>query len=327
MNSHDGQTLGVVVARGTRSAIHAYGHGAVIKVPHQSTPAEWILAEANYSEAARAVGAPVPRLLGIEPIAGRPASVWERIEGTSMWEQIVQRPARSAALGRALADIQLDLFQLVPPVTLPSQRDRLVSKVRISAATVDPALARALDVLPPRAGPPRLCHGDLHPSNVILSPKGPVIVDWFDASCGDAVADVARTYLTLLGDGAAAPRHLPGSDGRMLALLTEAYLARLRAPLDIDDELLACWQAVQAVARMSEGVARDVLLDVWSQFDERVQAAAASRTADQSSSNTAPVAAMTRSPFSGHGSTTRAPASRAINAPAARSQSSVSRWK
>jgi aminoglycoside phosphotransferase (APT) family kinase protein len=275
MNSHGGQALGDVVARGTRSTIHAYGKGAVIKVPHPSTPTDWILAEADYSEAVYAVGAPVPRLLGVERIDGRPASVWERINGVSMWQQIVERPELSGELGRALADIQLDLFELVPPVTLPSQRDRLVSKIRVSAATVDASLSRALDVLPTSAGPPRLCHGDLHPSNVILAANGPVIVDWFDASRGDPIADVARTNVTLLGDGAAAPRHLPGSDGRMLARLTDAYLARLRAPLDIDDDVLARWQAVQAVARVSEGVPRAVLLEVWSQFEEPAAQAAA----------------------------------------------------
>src|SRR5438552_1858055 len=155
--------LGDLVARGTRSSIHAYGRGAVIKVPHPSTPNEWIKFEAQYADAARAAGAPVPRLLGLEQLSGRDASVWERVEGTSMWQRIVDQPERSAELGRLLAGLQLALFELVPPVALPSQHDRLVSKIRWSAATVEGSLARALELLPAPAGPPRLCHGDLHP--------------------------------------------------------------------------------------------------------------------------------------------------------------------
>lgn len=277
MSSDAGQLLGEVVARGTRSSIHAYGSGAVIKVPDPSTPADWITAEAEYTEAVRAVGARVPTLLGIENICGRPASVWERIEGTSMWQHVIEEPARSAELGRSLADIQLGLFELVPPMTLPSQRDRLVSKIRSSAAAgFDASLGRALDHLPPVAAVARLCHGDLHPSNVILTDSDPVIVDWFDASRGDVVADVARTLLTLRGDGGATPRHLPGSDSTTLGVLEAAYLAQLRTRLELDDELLRQWQAVQAVARMSEGVPRDALLESWRQFDEpALQAAAA----------------------------------------------------
>jgi aminoglycoside phosphotransferase (APT) family kinase protein len=270
--------LGDIVARGTRSSIHAYGRGAVIKVPHPSTPAGWIRFEAQYAEAARAAGAPVPRLLGIEEMSGRTASVWERVEGTSMWQRVVDRPELSAELGRLLADVQCALFELVPPVTLPSQRDRLVSKIRSSAATVDRSLARALLVLPEAAGRPRLCHGDLHPSNVILGHHEPVIVDWFDASRGDPVADVARTLVTLVGDGGQAPRHLPGSDRQTLSALSEAYLSRLGEQLEIRQDLVTRWEAIQAVARMAEGVPHGTLLEIWRRFEKTdsfaVQAAA-----------------------------------------------------
>jgi aminoglycoside phosphotransferase (APT) family kinase protein len=257
--------LGDVVARGSRSSVHAYGRGAVIKVPEPSTPDSWIVFEARYAEAARGAGAPVPRLLGMEQIDGRAASVWELVEGQSMWQHVIDRPARSTELGRLLAELQLSLFGVVPPITLPRQRDRLASKIR-RAARVDASLARALDVLPPQTSSPRLCHGDLHPSNVLLGRDGPMIVDWFDASRGDPMADIARSSVTLLGDGAEPPRHLPGSDRATLSVLTDAYLARLGEQLEIDPDLLARWQAVNAVARIAEGVPSGVLLEVWTRF-------------------------------------------------------------
>ena len=258
---------GDLVASGSRSSVHSYGRGAVVKVPAPSTPEGWIRFEARYAEAARAAGAPAPRLLGIEQIAGRTASVWERVDGTSMWDHVAERPHRGAELGRLLADVQHDLVVLVPPVTLPRQRDRLMSKIRLAAATVDASLARALEFVPPQAGTPCLCHGDLHPSNVLLGRDGPVIVDWFDASRGDPIADVARSSLLLLSEGADPPRHLPGADRATLGVLTDAYLARLGEHLEIDHELLARWQAVNAVARIAEGVPRGALLEVWARFE------------------------------------------------------------
>ena len=255
-----------MVARGTRSAIHAYGRDAVVKVPAPSTPDSWIHFEAEYAAAARESGAPVPRLLGLEQVGGRPASVWERVDGTSLWQHIVDTPAHSAQSGSLLADIHEALFQLVPPVRLPSQRDRFVTKIRLAAATIDAAHADAIALLPPAREPGRLCHGDLHPSNIILSSRGPVIVDWFDASRGDPAADVARTSVILLAEGADAPPHLPGADRATLDRLTAAYLARMGEHRDISDDLLARWQAVNAVARMAEGVRRDVLIGVWTRF-------------------------------------------------------------
>jgi aminoglycoside phosphotransferase (APT) family kinase protein len=260
------RSLGELVARGSRSSVHAYGRGAVVKVPAPSTPEGWIRAEARYADAARAAGAPAPRLLGVERIGGRAASVWERMDATSMWEHVLDRPARSEELGRLLADIQHDLFELVPPVALPRQRDRLMSKIRLAAATFEPSLAQALDLMPPQASTPRLCHGDLHPSNVLLGRDGPVLVDWFDASRGDPIADVARSSLVLLGDDTSPPRHLPGSDRATLRSLTDAYLARLAARIELDRELLDRWRAVNAVARMAEGVPRGALLEVWARY-------------------------------------------------------------
>jgi aminoglycoside phosphotransferase (APT) family kinase protein len=260
--------LGEVVAHGSRSWVHAYGRGAVAKVPKPTTPDSWILFEAEYGEAVRAVGAPAPALLGIETISGRQASVWERAAGVSMWQHVVERPDRSAEMGRLLAEVQQGLFELVPPVTLPAQRDRLTSKIRWSAANVDASLTVALALLPAEAGTPGLCHGDLHPSNVILSDDGPTIVDWFDASRGDRVADVARSLLTLAGDeGAAGPSHLPGSDRGTLGVLIDAYLLRMREALDISPDLLSRWQAINAAARLAEGLPRGPLLEVWRRLE------------------------------------------------------------
>jgi aminoglycoside phosphotransferase (APT) family kinase protein len=258
--------LGDIVARGSRSAVRAFGRGAVIKVPDADTPAEWILAEAEHVEAVRAAGAPAPRLLGIEEIAGRAATVWERVEGASMWERVIDRPDLGGQMGRLLADVQLGLFELVPPVTLPAQRDRLTSKIRRAAATVDGSLSRALELLPSRAEPLRLCHGDMHPSNVLLAADGPMIVDWFDASRGDPVADIARSLL-LLGDGTPTPAHLPGADSATLGVLRQAYLSRLRERLELSDDELALWQAVNAVARLAEGLSRAPLVELWNRFE------------------------------------------------------------
>jgi aminoglycoside phosphotransferase (APT) family kinase protein len=42
-----------------------------------------------------------------------------------------------------------------------------------------------------------LVHFDLHPDNVLLSTRGPVVIDWTNAHAGDADADLAMTWLIL----------------------------------------------------------------------------------------------------------------------------------
>lgn len=47
-----------------------------------------------------------------------------------------------------------------------------------------------------------LLHRDLHPANVILSPAGPVVIDWTNAAAGDPAVDVAIVWViaTSLGE-------------------------------------------------------------------------------------------------------------------------------
>lgn len=100
-------TLGELVARGSRSCVYAIGTTAVAKVPNNA---------ARYSVAAFEAGAPAPKLLGIETLNGRTASIWERVRGNSMWEEILRHPGYREAHARTLAEVEHGLVQLVPSV-------------------------------------------------------------------------------------------------------------------------------------------------------------------------------------------------------------------
>jgi aminoglycoside phosphotransferase (APT) family kinase protein len=69
-------------------------------------------------------------------------------------------------------------------------------------------LARLHDQLHQIAAPPswrgteigpgdRCLHLDLHPGNVMLTPGGPVVIDWSNAAAGQPAADVALTWLII----------------------------------------------------------------------------------------------------------------------------------
>ncbi len=262
-----GVGLGEQLATGSRSAVFAWGRDAVAKVPFAATPEAWIRFEALYAAAVHDAGAPVPRFHGIEMINGRAASIYERVHGRSMWEHMLQHPAQIASHTRSLAELQAHLFTLVPPLALPAQRDRLKCKIREASSRVDPSLIAALELLPPTT-PSRLCHGDLHPGNVIMANKGPVIIDWFDAARGDPVADIARTSLLMStrAHGQKGPGHLPGAQPDFLDLARASYLAAITDLLAPDGDDVRRWEAVVAVARLAEGIATNALLGIWNEW-------------------------------------------------------------
>jgi streptomycin 6-kinase len=52
----------------------------------------------------------------------------------------------------------------------------------------------------------RLLHMDFHPDNVLLSARGPVVIDWTNARAGEPALDIAMTWVICATSGGAAGR-------------------------------------------------------------------------------------------------------------------------
>jgi aminoglycoside phosphotransferase (APT) family kinase protein len=110
--------------------------------------------------------------------------------------------------------------------------------VEWAAATLADLHRRLHQVPPLRGAEPgdRILHLDLHPDNVILSSRGPVVIDWRNAREGPPDLDVALTAV-ILAQVAVDPAHSwAGSAG---ALLTAFLRSADSVPLSTLDAALA----------------------------------------------------------------------------------------
>jgi len=96
--------------------------------------------------------------------------VMERISGSSMVDFMSKRPWAIRRQGTVLADLHRRLHAIAPP-----------------------------DFLPPAPVGPGDCflHMDLHPLNVMISGKGPVVIDWPNAARGDPAVDVILAWVLM----------------------------------------------------------------------------------------------------------------------------------
>jgi tRNA A-37 threonylcarbamoyl transferase component Bud32 len=91
-----------------------------------------------------------------------------------------------------------------------------------------------LHALPSRSGNPdeRVLHLDLHPANVVLTSRGPVLIDWTNATDGPPDLDVALTAV-ILAQAAVEPGHEHADVAReMLAAFVEATGGQALSMLD-----------------------------------------------------------------------------------------------
>jgi aminoglycoside phosphotransferase (APT) family kinase protein len=101
--------------------------------------------------------------------------VMEHVDGDTMIADLEQRPWKVIAYGNLLARLQRQINDVIAPdwMTTPS--------------TAAAAQRRDDSVL----------HLDLHPPNVIMSPSGPVVIDWTNAAGGPAGFDAALSYVEM----------------------------------------------------------------------------------------------------------------------------------
>lgn len=183
------------IGLGRTAEVFAWGPGRVLKLFHGWVPAGWAEHERWLTEAVHAAGLPAPAVF--EPVAleGRHGFVMERVEGPSLLRVLLERPWRAAAVARQLAEVQAAVHAHRVPA-LPPLEGKLreaIGRASLPAQVQEQALA-ALAALPQGDA---TCHGDIHPDNVVLTARGPVVLDWTAAGRGHPLVDVVRTSLML----------------------------------------------------------------------------------------------------------------------------------
>jgi len=123
--------------------------------------------EAEVMEYVRRAGFPTPAVHGIG--AQGTELFLERLVGPSMLDVFLRSPLRLSALAKTLACLHRQLGAIAAPANL-----------------------RQL----PNGGN-SVVHLDMHPQNILMTAKGPFVIDWANASRGHSVCDVASTWVIM----------------------------------------------------------------------------------------------------------------------------------
>lgn len=253
-----------LIAIGRTSEVYRWSDGVVAKVLNRDIPREWADLEASSTEAVRRIGVAAPEVHEVTAVDGRPTIVFSFVEGPSLWRTLCDRPNDVEQLVGVLVEVQRTIHAAGVPDRLPSLVGRLRLKLGAVSELSDTEHQAALDLLATFPCGAALLHGDLHPGNVLLGSDGPVVIDWFDATVGHPLADVARTALLLQPSGATDLRHLPGAPSALVEQVERCYLEQVGMDGEIADAVDS-WKPLQAAGRLSERADADPagLLEIW----------------------------------------------------------------
>jgi uncharacterized protein (TIGR02172 family) len=217
-----------IIGKGFTSDVFALGEKRVLKLLHPRYPAAKAELELEITNSVRATGFPAPKAYELLERDGRFGIVFEQIDGISLLQLVERKPWKLFYGARLLAELHAQLHRTTSPAKLPPQRAQLETWLKNAhdfTAAERSAAEKSLALVP---GGNSICHGDFHPGNILLSGRGPIIIDWSGATRGDAIVDVART--SVLFESANLPPHSPWHTHMLLAiarrLLHRTYLRR-----------------------------------------------------------------------------------------------------
>jgi aminoglycoside phosphotransferase (APT) family kinase protein len=184
---------GPLLAAGRDADIFEYGPGLVLR---RSREGRSLTQEARVMTYVRSQGFPVPAVREVSEDGLD--MVLERIDGADMVAVLGKRPWEIRRQGRILADLHRRLHELTVPDWLP-----------------DAPVGRG----------DRLLHLDLHPLNVMMSPTGPVVIDWANACRGDPNVDVAIAWVLMAAGEVSTGRVIGAILDRFRSALVNSFVS------------------------------------------------------------------------------------------------------
>jgi len=249
MNHKKSTRKGPKLADGRTAEVFAWGEDQVLKLYREGWPRRVVEFEHHQALASQQTGYRVPQVGEIVEIDERVGIIYQRLEGETMFNAIQNNLFSFPGVTRQMTDMHLEMH-VCEASGLETIRQRLTDKicaVDFLPPGAQEKILKHLHALPEKS---KLLHGDFHPDNIMLTPDGPLIIDWIDATLGHPLADVART--TVIGTFGVPPEE---KFGRLLfRQMVRGYLRRYFRFSPCERKELDAWLLPVAAGRLSEDI-------------------------------------------------------------------------
>ncbi|WP_042168292.1 phosphotransferase family protein [Paenibacillus gorillae] len=253
--------LGELLGKGMTAEVYAWENGLVVKLYLAGIPSDWAGYEWKIARSIVDAGVPAPVAYELVELEARTGIVYERLIGHSLLNELLSDLTGAEQVVREMAELHAAIHRCKASSDsdLPRQAERLEREIRESRDVLqgrEEELVEVLGELEAASLNGYVCHGDLHPDNIIRTAEGLRAIDWMNASSGAPHCDIARTSLMFLSP------YLPdgspfGSQEHIMAFkkqMNGVYLEHYGSIMEVDQVMIEKWFIPVAAARLRENV-------------------------------------------------------------------------
>lgn len=241
------------IAYGRTAEIFAWKNGQILKLFYDWFSLDDIQYELQVAQALQVSGLPIPHVDGIIQVKGRYGLIYQRVEGVTMLELMLQKPWNGLRYAHKMAELHTRIHAISIHADIPLLTNKLTNKINQAKSLPESQRIEMREMLNSMPAGDRLCHGDFHPGNILVTKQGETIIDWIDAAIGSPMADVARSSVLMLGAAASGQLRKP-LIRLFIRTLHSVYIRHYFSLQKSGKVEYLNWLPIVAAARLSENI-------------------------------------------------------------------------
>ena len=264
------QNLGKLIGKGATAEIYQWGQNHAIKIFDKAIPLQFVQTEFKNTQIAGRAGLPVPDVEEIIQRNDRHGIIMSLLDGPILWDLMNSQTENGADHIRIFADLHKSIHA-ASATGLDALHERVSRAISQLDSISDNTKSMVLDILKALPEGETICHSDFHPLNIMMTSKGPYIIDWSRAAKGDPLADVATTMM--LASDFVSLEEIPTQKtfknlyGPAITSYLEDYFQNGKIPF----EILELWKVPIYASRISTAAFLDSAAEIQKMLMERLQ--------------------------------------------------------
>ncbi|NHJ21704.1 MAG: aminoglycoside phosphotransferase family protein [Candidatus Lokiarchaeota archaeon] len=252
---------GALIGEGREAEVFLWGENQVLKLFRSKVSAERIDLEYKISELVQTHYQYAPKVFGKIRLDDREGILYELIDGATMNENLSKQLLKIRSFGKCLGYLHAKMHKQKVNKMRP-QKPYFEQRIRDTSFLTNKQKEVIIEYLYSLEDEDALCHGDLHPDNVLITDNKAFVIDWSNLTIGNHHADIARTiYLLKRGtDPNAPPRSVVYKAVAKFfrKLFYSSYYKNYKKIIKVSKNEISAWEIIICAVRLTEDISEEV---------------------------------------------------------------------